>query len=226
MTKATPDGRRLRLDVDGIDEPFYIDPLPARRGRILTGMFLDAALGRAHPLEAQAIFIEAIGPANFVRLNGSFVDRYDDAGDYVETTTPDGVIVDRGAPPPHIPDGVPPGTLYLARDDGTIDGEPIRQEEGEALCIAAFYWQTVAGMEAVNEFIGGGEGSVGSLKALNVLTFRLGLSPSRTSHNSELESLIETDAIAVTTIRNGGGTLARLPAGKRSRRPKSRRRTG
>lgn len=230
MTTATQDGRRLRLEVDGIDDPFFIEPLPARRGRLLTGMFLDAALGRAHPLEAQAIFIEAIGPANFVRLNGSFVDHYDEAGVYVDTTTPDGVTT-HAAAPPRLPDGVPPGTRYLARDDGTIDGEPIRQEEGESLCIAAFYWQTVAGMEAVNEFIGGGEGSVGSLKALNVLTFRLGLSPSRTSRNSELESLIETDVISVMNTPNGGGTLAKLPANKRSHRRAAnpanrRRRTG
>lgn len=219
MTTATQDGRRLRLEVDGIDEPFYIDPLPARRGRALTALFLDSALGRAHPLETQAIFIEAIGAANFVRLHGTVVDTYDDAGHYVDTVGAGGARYIDKTVWEGLPEGAPPGLLFVARDDGTITGEPIRQEEGESLCIAAFYWQTVAGMEAVNEFIGGGEGSVGSLKALNVLTFRMGLSPSRTSHNSGLESLIQTDATAIMNTRNGGGTLERLPANKRSRRP-------
>jgi hypothetical protein len=76
-------------------------------------------------------------------------------------------------------------------------------------------------MEAVNQFIENGEGSVGFLKALNVLMYRLGLSPSRTSPNSELASLMQTDDTVDTTTRNGGGTLAKLPPNRRSRRRKT-----
>jgi hypothetical protein len=182
VTKATQEGRRLRLEVDGIEEPFYVDPLPARRGRDLTAMFVDAAIGQLDPISTAAVFMECLGPANYARMNG---------------------------------------TLYLAREDDSVEGEAIRQEEGESLAIAAFYWQTAAGMEAVNQFIENGEGSVGFLKALNVLMYRLGLSPSRTSPNSELASLMQTDDTVDTTTRNGGGTLAKLPPNRRSRRRKT-----
>jgi len=219
VTKAIQEGRRLRLEVDGIEEPFYVDPLPARRGRELTGLFVDAAIGQLDPLATAAIFMECIGPANYARMNGSLVDRYSASGDYTETYGPDGTVK---LPPSSVrlPEGIPAGALYVAREDDSVPGEAIRQEEGESLCIAAFYWQTAAGMEAVNQFIEHGEGSVGFLRALNVLMYRLGLSPSRTSPGSGLDSLTQMDDTADTTTHSGGGTLAKLPPNRRSRRSK------
>jgi hypothetical protein len=220
VTKATQEGRRLRLEVDGIEEPFYVDPLPARRGRDLTAMFVDAAIGQLDPISTAAVFMECLGPANYARMNGSLVDAYSAQGEWVRTYSPEGPV-DRPPSNLGLPGGVPAGTLYLAREDDSVEGEAIRQEEGESLAIAAFYWQTAAGMEAVNQFIENGEGSVGFLKALNVLMYRLGLSPSRTSPNSELASLMQTDDTVDTTTRNGGGTLAKLPPNRRSRRRKT-----
>ena len=219
VTKAIQEGRRLRLEVDGIEEPFYVDPLPARRGRDLTGLFVDAAIGQLDPMATSAVFMECIGPANYARMNGSLVDAYSASGDYVGTFGPTGPVEH---PPSslRLPEGIPAGVLYVAREDDSVTGEAIRQEEGESLCIAAFYWQTAAGMEAVSQFIEHGEGSVGFLKALNVLMYRLGLSPSRTSPGSGLESLMQMDDTDDTTTHSGGGTLAKLPPNRRSRRSK------
>ena len=222
MTTATTEGRRLKLTVEGIDEPFFVDPLPARRGRALTDIFIDASLGKLHPLATAAIFIESFGPANYARMDGTLVDEFDDDGHFLATFDAAGRIEQRQ--PDLGPDAV--HVRFRARDDAAApEGEPIRQEEGESLCLASFYWQTVSGMEAVNAFIDGGEGSVGSLKALNLLLFRLGVSPSKTSPSSELESQIQQQAASLsTTTPNGGSTLERLPSAKRSRLPRRERR--
>jgi len=51
MITASTEGRNLRLDVEGIDEPFIIKPLPGNAGYQLTDTFLRTNIGQATPAE-------------------------------------------------------------------------------------------------------------------------------------------------------------------------------
>lgn len=214
MTKATIAGRRLQLDVEGL-EPFYVDPVPANRGRYLTDLFILGALGQLPTPQVEAIFIEAFGPANYVRGSGFLVDQYDTEGRWLDTYGPDGRL-----PGAHGEDLDPEATdvfglryvARLPRAGEEFDAEPIRQEELEALALIAFYWQTVAGLEAVKAFIEEGEGAKGSLKAMSLLQWRLGLSPSKTSRSSALESQMQQADTQPTTTPSGGAMPVELPA--------------
>lgn len=245
MTKATQEGRELLLAVDGIESPFRVQPLTARRGKILTEAFIRASVGALTAAETEAIFIESMGPQNYSRATGLYIDEFDitggpeAGGPYVQTWSPDGAIfhealkdtssldiqemdlgVDGSGDPlvatrPHV-------SKFKGREfvpsagEAELDGEPIRQEEVEALALCAFYWQTVVGIEAVNAFIEGGEGTTGSLKALSLLQTRLGLSPSTTSRSSALENLIQSRAGSPNTaIPQAGGKSVRLPSDRR-----------
>jgi hypothetical protein len=205
MINATLQGRRLVLTVSGGDddpaiEPFVISPLPGDTGRALTADYLNLILGIGNVTEERKAEIFEISL-----------------------------------------DGVDPATGHLRRDE--ISGEPLKpnsdrigqevtQEEGEALVLAAFMWHTIVGMDGVRAFLNdmGREGAVAAAgKAVRLLTQRLAISPSTTSPNSELGSLIRTPAVTPSTdIPRGGarpgGTLAKLPPGKRSirQRPASR----
>lgn len=218
MTTATTEGRRLVLTVEGVD-PFRVDPLPAARGRALTDLFLDGALGKLAAAEVAAIFIEAIGPTNYARVEGSYVDQFDADGAHIARFDTVGHVVG------FVPQARDSGATYryAARPapEGAITGDAIRQEEGEALCLAAFYWQTIVGMEGVQMLLADDAGTTGgSLKALNLLLWKLGVSPSRTSPNSELENRIQRQVDSLdTSTRSGSGTLAKLPPTKRSGRP-------
>lgn len=221
MTTATTEGRRLVLAVDGIDEPFLVDPVPARRGRYLTEQFVSAALQRLAPDETEAIFIESINPDNYSRMSGFIVDEFDNEGEYVRSWNPDGDYV-RDNYAPQFPERTHP-VRYRAREavagELESDGEAIRQEECESLCLCAFYWQTVVGMEAVNAFIQGGEGQAGSLKAMSLLQIRLGFSNTPNSSSAVMASLIQQEASSVgTSDTRNSSALERLPEAKRSRR--------
>lgn len=252
MTTATQDGRELVLAVSGIDTPFRVSPLTARRGKELTEQFIRASVGALSGTEAESVFIESFGPQNYSRAAGVFVDEFDitggpDAGaPYVQTWTPDG---------PHFVEGLADTTSvdeqimqlgdddegnpltahrkyaakYRGRDaiptlgEHDFDGEPIRQEEVEALALCAFYWQTVVGMEAVRAFIEGGEGTPGSLKALSLLQTRSALSPSTTSRSTALENLIQSRAgIPNTGTPQAGAKSVRLPADRQKPRNKKK----
>lgn len=222
MTTATTEGRRLVLSIEGVDEPFRVDPLSARRGKWLTERFLEAAVGRTTAAVAEAVFIESFGPANYSRMTGAYVDEFTDAGIYVTTWNPTGSDerhdLEREAPAAD----ADPLTIarFIARDpiapELPLDGEAIRQEECEALCLCAFYWQTVVGMEAVTVFLESGEGTDGSLKALGLLQIRLGLSVNRSSSSPVMERLIAQQASSSPTPGTGNSSATvRLPASKR-----------
>lgn len=224
MTTATTEGRRLVLSVEGIDAPFYVDPLSGKRGHYLTQEFVGAMLGKRTPAGGEAIFIECFGAANYARMTGSHVDQFTDAGEYVQTFSPEGEVSKvEGDPPPALafPNRDDLFARYTHRDAnpdwGEVegDGEPIRQEECESLTLCALYWQTVVGMEAVRVFLSSGEGTTGSLKALALLTARLGLSQSETSLNSALGNPTQEGDIPATATRSGGGISVRLPADRR-----------
>ena len=179
---ATERGRDLVLTVEGIADEFVVHPLPARRGRYLTEQFIRASLGQSSAQSSEALFVESLGPALYSLLAGLYVDEYDTAGEYVATHSPTAQIVAEGLRGSVC---TPTDLRYGTRDP--IEGEPelnppaLRQEEVEALALAAFYWQTVVGMEAVTRFVEAGGGQAGSLKALSLLQIRLGLSNPRGS---------------------------------------------
>lgn len=219
MTTATTEGRRLVLRVDGIDEPFLVDPLPAKRGRALTELFARASrskiTGEELPeMDLETIFIESLGPANYSRMTGLYVDEFDAEGDYVRTHTQFAAEV----LPSHA--DMMGTARFIARErmagEAELDGEPIRQEECESLALCAFYWQSVVGIEAVNAFIGAGEGLEGSLKALNLLSIRIGISPSTNSSSQVMESLIQEESSRGTNGTSNSSGSVRLPANKRS----------
>lgn len=217
MTTATTEGRRLVLTVDGIDEPFYVDPIPAKRGKILTDRFIAIAVGAAQG-SSEGIFIEAIGPANYSRLTGLYVDLVRLVG---EDMTPEVVATfdDTGiikGDPDAVPGLISRGAVFIAReahdDEQEIVGVPMRQEESEALVLCAFYWQGVVGIEAVNAFIENGEGTAGSLKALRLLQMRLGLLPSTNSSREVMESVMQGAGSEGTSTTPTSSGSVRLPA--------------
>jgi hypothetical protein len=54
-------------------------------------------------------------------------------------------------------------------------GRELSQEESESVLMPAFFWQTVLGIQGVKEYLEGGEGLAGTLKATGALSRRLGL---------------------------------------------------
>lgn len=235
MTKATQEGRRLRLEVEGIERPFYVSPISANRGRYLTNLFILGALGNLSAAQTEAIFIESFGAENYARATGFFVEQYEDIDDghqgewrctygssgRIEGATPRPPLVDVTDDDGNVTAALV-GLRYIARmpaRDEQFEAEPMRQEEVEALALIAFYWQTVAGMEAVEAFIEEGEGSRGSVKALSLLQFRLGLSRSTTSPNSASASQTQQADTHGTTTPTGGSRVASVPAMKPSQPP-------
>ncbi|TFC92039.1 MULTISPECIES: hypothetical protein [Cryobacterium] len=108
-----------------------------------------------------------------------------------------------------------PGMYDRVRDELTL-------HEGESVLLAAFYWQTVLGMDGVNAYLNAGEGLAGAKKALELLILALGISPTQTAPSGVLESLIPKLAPTPPTGR-ATTTLDKLPAAKRSqpRKPKT-----
>lgn len=219
MTRAAQQGRNLALFVEDIDEPFIVRPLPAKRGRALTETFAGIALGVDETQQpaavSEAVFIEAINPDNYARMAGGYVDEFDSTGRYVTTWSTTGStrherLAELTAP-----------ARFIAREanpdlgEPEVDGEPIRQEEAESLSLCAFYWQSVVGMEAVEAFLEGGEGTAGSLKALRLLLIRIGRSPSTSSYEAGMASLTQqADSEETTDTANSSGSVP-LPANKR-----------
>lgn len=201
----------LRLEVEGIGDAFVVAPLAAKRGKALTEAFIEAAIGNGSEIRTAQIFIEAFGPANYSRMSGSYVDEYDDAGAPLRTHGPNGVEGDT-MPPAQEPIAL--GVRFVERAGDDLGGEAIRQEEAEALCLAAFYWQTVVGIEGVQQFLDEGATATASLKILNLLLFRLGISPSPTSQSSALELRMRQDDTRAISTPPNGGTHAQRPHDK------------
>ncbi|MFL2001434.1 hypothetical protein [Microbacterium sp. A1-JK] len=60
-------------------------------------------------------------------------------------------------------------------------GNELSQEEGNDILMPAFFWQTALGMDGVRQYIEGGGGLTGTLKATGALAARLGRLAPRTS---------------------------------------------
>lgn len=102
-----------------------------------------------------------------------------------------------------------------------VKGE-LSLSEGESVLLPAFYWQTVLGINGVNAYIAGGEGMAGAKKALELLIWTLGISPTQTAPSTALESLIQSPGLTPLTSRSTT-TVDRLPANKprANRQPKT-----
>lgn len=220
--------RLLVLTVQGVDREFVVDPLPARRGRHLTEQFIRASLGRLSLESSEAVFVEALGPRNYSAVSALYVDEFDAAGEYVTTHTP------TGSEPVGLLAGTrcePVDLRFGTRDplpsEPDLEALPIRQEEVEALALAAFYWQTVVGMEGVTAFVDAGAGQAGSLKALALLQIRLGLS--RPSGSSPTGTATATRQGGSEGTTGTGSSFVREqqpaePLNRRARRTLGRRR--
>lgn len=90
--------------------------------------------------------------------------------------------------------------------------------EGEEIIVPALYWQTTLGIEGVNAFIEGGGGMPGAKKALELLIWTLGISPTLTAPSSALETLIRKPGLTpLTSTPLGGAKPERLPRAERRR---------
>jgi len=96
----------------------------------------------------------------------------------------------------------------------------LRLAETESVAYCAFYWQTIVGIAGVNAFLEGGEGVAGQVKALWVMTARMGLSTSRPSPLSALDTLTSMVSTPSTSSRAGGEKRGKQP---RDRPAKKRR---
>lgn len=228
MTTAIAEGRDLHLGVQGIERPFVVHPLPARRGKQLTDVFVQIAVQGPASVGADAamkesIFIEAFGPENYARAGSGIVELTLD-GEILATWIPD-AEQDLTSVPPVNPD---PSIIFRRGGDLSMReprddeppawGESIRHEEIEALALAAFYWQTVVGMEAVQAFLEAGEGQAGSLKALGLLLSRRGLSIRTNSSDSGSASSTQQAGSTGTTATAPRSAIEQLPAHKRSKK--------
>lgn len=183
MITATPDGRRLRIHViqdvadtaadSGVDD-ILVAPLSAKRGVQLSRLYVAQALGTVTdlgvdapgPEATESTFIEAVGPENYGRI----------AGAIVVPTDPDSDLYKQGI-------------RYRAYEnyDGVEapDGDPLRHEEIQQILQAAFFWQSVVGIEGVNAYLENTDLRQG--KALGLLLQGLGIQLSRTSRSGESE---------------------------------------
>lgn len=206
MITATPDGRRLRIHVvqdaeelaagSAIDD-FIVDPLPAKRGMFLSRQFVAMSLGTipnlgvepADPAAMESLLIESMGATNYERLAGTIVVPVDDAEQNA-----------RGI-----------RFLEYERYEGrtATDGEPLRQEEVRQVMLAAFYWQSVLGIDGVNAFLEQPELAGG--KVLGLLLTALGIQLSRTSHSSESENQTPQADTRSTSTPTGTSRSVVLP---------------
>lgn len=234
MITATPDGRSLRIRVTDPENPaagsavddIIVDPLPAKRGVQLSRLYVTQALGTIPELGVEtptsegleSVFIEAVGPDNYARIAGAIV-----------VATEEGSAV-RDA-----------GVRYLAYEehDGQVapDGEPLRHEEIQNILQAAFFWQSVVGIDGVNAYLENSDLTSG--KALGLLLTALGIQLSRTSRSSESENQTPqagtpgtstptgtSSSVVLPPVRSGTGNVVRQPMDHQPRRNRLRRSSG
>lgn len=94
-------------------------------------------------------------------------------------------------------------------------GTELSQAESELIIMPAFFWQTILGMDGVREYIEGGEGIAGTLKASGALSSRLGLWARMTSPSTGSENPTRTGSTRTTSTRPGGKRPAKRSSGKK-----------
>ncbi len=161
---ATMNGRRLRLQLQGSDQVFLVDPLPAKQGRALTRAFIEIARSVNRRCAIDALFAEALGGRNYALITGDHVQEFDEIGRYVRTWMPGACMVE---PTGDVSDVVPGQRVRIIATPW--DGLTLRVEEVDRLGLAALYWQSTAGRSALDAFIrlgGTGEAAAAVLPAL------------------------------------------------------------
>jgi hypothetical protein len=171
---AAQQGRDLHLQIEGVEAPFVIHPLPGRAGMQITETYLNGAIGGTSN--------EEITDALAIALDGAV--KVDDI--WVPVAEKD-------------------------RINGNRMGDELSLTETEHVAQCAFFWQTVLGVAGVNAYIEDGGGVAGGSKALWALAMRLGLSPSRTSPSSALETLIQLANTPTTSTPTGGKPNVKQP---------------
>jgi hypothetical protein len=157
---ATVDGRRLRLELPGSGQSFRVEPLPGRCGLALSRAFLAKLHGASDETPAESVFAEALGPENYALATGSHVQVFDGDGSYLRTAMPDAVMIE-----PHDDVESPIAGQRVRVIAAPCDGLDLRIEEIEELALAAFYWQSAAGSEALDEYLRAGAGRTGAAAA-------------------------------------------------------------
>lgn len=224
--KASMTGRDLILDPEEGIRPFTIKPLSARRGKALTERFIAGTHGELSVATMESVFIEALGPGNYSRGSGYVVERWDiPRGDataepiLIETYVGEERTQHVDTLPRHDP-------VYVARDsrddEPDVEGEALTQSDLEFLALAAFYWHTVVGMEAVNLFVEGGGTTAAQGKVTALLTMRgvLSPSPNLSRRATELSQQTGTSSRTSGTAHTSGSVP--LPAVKAPQDRKSK----
>lgn len=93
-------------------------------------------------------------------------------------------------------------------------GRELRLVEQDSVVQAAFYWQTAVGIDGVNALLSGGAGLAGAKKALELLIWTLGISPTQTVRGSALETLTQSPGLTPLTPATTT-TVDKLPPHKR-----------
>jgi hypothetical protein len=190
MISAAVQGRDLAITVEG-SETFVVAPLPGRQGEHLTNLYL---LTMTRELPA-ATMNDVLDGGVWV-MDGEPLERWVEGADL--------------KPKPEAERHV----LNQMRDS-------ISQTEQQDVLHAAFFWQTVLGLDGVQAYIQAGGGLAAGVKTLRFLVSTLGVSPLTMLPPSESETLTPSQESSPSTgTRSGSGMLAKLPAGKRSRRAK------
>lgn len=101
-----------------------------------------------------------------------------------------------------------------------LDDE-LRQEEGELIMQAAYFWQLVTGMEGVRAILEGQEEGADKGKAVGL--FREKMAPLLSQIRRRLESEIQTqtDGTPATSSPQGGGRPVRQPTDRQPKKPKT-----
>lgn len=219
MITATPDGRRLRIQVldadgsaagSGVDD-FLVDPLSAKRGYVLSRLYVAQSIATIPALgidqqegALESVMIEAIGVANYERLAGA-------------------IVVPVPADDPAYAAGLRYRQYERFEDRVASDGEPLRQEEVQQILQAAFYWQSVVGMDGVKAFLEDPGFARG--KAIALLYAALGIRLSPTSHSGASENQTPPDGTPATTTPTGTSSSVVLPPVRSATEPAPQRRT-
>lgn len=90
--------------------------------------------------------------------------------------------------------------------------------ETNSVLLAAFFWQTLLGIDGVNEFIRGGEGVAGTVKALRALVQRTGHFALLTSPSSESVDLTSEASTPTTSSHPSGSKPGKKPQDKRPKK--------
>ncbi|MFC0681301.1 hypothetical protein ACFFGH_26010 [Lysobacter korlensis] len=146
---AAMQGRHLRLTLTGSGESFLVPPLPAKRGQALARTLLQLG-SHDEPGRRSQVFAEALGPGNYALITGDHVQEFGELGNYVHTWLPGARMIE---PAEAVP--APAAGERIRIIPAPWDGLNLREEEVEALALAAYRWQSPAGWRGLELLLRG-----------------------------------------------------------------------